>query len=104
MERDQISVHFYVVYSLCFKIPLILLGILTSQGLWGEILAILNLIEGAYLLGRQQHLITACKPNIGKGCAVNLIAQILYKLRYVLDTHLSGCGQGRNMTKLLPLS
>lgn len=75
-----------------------------KPGLWGEILAILNLTEAAYWLEWQQHLITECKPKTGKGCAVNLIAQILYKFRYILDTHLRGCGQGRNLTKLLPLS
>lgn len=49
-----------------------------KPGLWGEILAILNLIEAAYLLEWQQHLITECKPKIGKRCAVKLIAQIIY--------------------------
>lgn len=35
-----------------------------KPGLWGETLAILNLIEEAYLLERQQRLITEYKPMI----------------------------------------
>lgn len=68
-----------------------------KPGLWEEILAILNLIIAAYFLEWKKHLITECKPKIGKRCAVKLIAQILYKLTYILYMR-----EWRHMTKLLP--
>lgn len=52
--------------------------------MWGEMMTILSLIEEAFLLEGQQHLITECKLKIGKGHAANPIAQILYKLRHIL--------------------
>lgn len=56
--------------------------------MWGEILAVLNLIEEIFLLVEWKHLITKFKLKIGKGHASNQIAQILYKLRHSLFTSL----------------
>lgn len=100
MEYGQISVSFYMAQRLCLvKIPLIYTVNSDKIEMWGEMMAILSLIEGVFLLEGQQHLITECKLKIGKGHAANPIAQILYKLRYIL--YLRGWGQVINMAKLL---
>lgn len=89
-EQPNFCKFLHGLYSLYSQNSSYITGNSDKPGLWGEILAILNLIEEVYMLECQQHLITECKSKIVKGYAVNLIAQILYKSRYILDTHLRG--------------